>query len=367
LDTTITSVGRFEIFNDGTFTFTPIPTFFGPYNLPYQQCDMGRPVACARATIYVLVNPPASAVIPSGPVACVSDVNINLNQTCQYFVTPNMVLLGDVGNDLSVKINDSNPTNGAVLDGVSPSTFGWLYSVYRPNGDFICSGKIYAFDKRKPEVTKPNDVNLICDAVNKVQDVPASWLNTSYQFFTGQPTNVYDNCGGPLSLRVTDILSYTDCAVDNIYAVINRSFRYTDKFGNDSVVTHKINFRRPFNSLVSSVSVNTVGLGNFGPLGANVKFGNINGQVDLNAKVGSNYAANKKDTLIFNSCGAPTSSAEIRSYLRDAYKYVYFIDTSTYRRDTAYLFDDLCNYQVSYTYNTFPKSINVSHIQVYNF
>jgi hypothetical protein len=57
LDTTVLSVGRFEIYNDGTFNFTPLPTFFGPYNLPYQQCDNGTPVACARATIYILVNP----------------------------------------------------------------------------------------------------------------------------------------------------------------------------------------------------------------------------------------------------------------------------------------------------------------------
>ena len=363
LDTTVTSVGRFEIFNDGTFTFTPTPTFFGPYNLPYQQCDMGTPVACARATIYVLVNPPAAAVIPSGPVACVSDVNINLNQTCQYFVTPNMVLLGDVGNDLSIKINDSNPTNGAVLDGVSPATVGWLYSVYRPNGDFICSGRIHAFDKSKPEVTKPNDVNLICDAVNKVQDVPASWLNTSYQFFTGKPTNVYDNCGGPLSLKVTDVLSYFNCGVDNIYATINRSFRYTDKYGNDSVVIQKINFRRPINSTAIGTPVNQVRLGNFGPLGANTKYTTINGQVDQNATVFTTYARNRRDTLVFNSCAAPTSSTEIRSYLRDAYKYVYLIDPSTYRKDTAYLFDDLCNYQVAFSYSTFPGCNSGSHIQ----
>ncbi len=361
LDTTVASVGRFRISNDGTFNFIPEPTFFGPYNLPYQQCDAGTPVACARASIYILVDPPVT--VPSGGVSCISDVNITLNQTCQNFVTADMVLLGSVGTDLKVRINDLNPTNGAVLDGVSPVTVGWIYSVFKANGDFVCSGRIHATDKSAPEVTKPNDVNLICDAVNKVQDVPASWLNTSYQFFTGSPTNVYDNCGGPLSLKVTDVLSYTNCGVDNIYATINRSFRYTDKYGNDSVVIQKINFRRPINSTFVGTPVSQVRLGNFGPLGANTKYTTINGQVDQNAKPGAAYIRDRRDTLVFNSCGAPTTSAEIRAYLRDAYKYVYLIDTSTYRRDTAYLFDDLCNYQVSFTYNTFPKCNSGSHIQ----
>ncbi|MFM7092516.1 MAG: hypothetical protein ACKOZZ_17075, partial [Bacteroidota bacterium] len=332
-------------------------------NLPYQQCDDGTPVACARATIYILVDPPPSSVIPSGPVACISDVNIHLNQTCQSFVTADMVLLGSVGNDLTVKINDSNPTNGAVLDGVSPFPVGWLYSVYRPNGDLICTGSIHAFDKSKPEITKPNDVNLICDAVNKVQDVPASWENPAYQFYTGKPTNLYDNCGGPLSLKVTDVLSYKNCGLDNIYASINRSFRYTDKYGNDSVVTQKINFRRPINSTAVGTPIRQVRLGNFGPLGANTKYTTINGQVDQNATLVTTYARNRRDTLVFNSCSAPSTSTEIRAYLRDAYKFVYLIDTSTYRKDTAYLFDDLCNYQVSFTYNTFPKCNSGSHIQ----
>lgn len=361
LDTTVVSVGRFEIYNDGNFTFTPVPTFFGPFNLPYQQCDAGTPVACARATIYVLVDPPVT--VPSAGVSCISDVNITLNQTCQNFVTADLVLLGLVGTDLKVRINDLNPTNGAVLDGVSPVTVGWIYSVFKSNGDFVCSGRIHATDNSAPEVTKPNDVNLICDAVNKVQDVPASWLNTSYQFFTGSPTNVYDNCGGPLSLKVTDVLSYFNCGADNIYATINRSFRYTDKYGNDSVVTQKINFRRPINSTAVGTPVSQARLGNFGPLGANTKYTTINGQVDQNATVVTTYARNRRDTLVFNSCAAPTSSTEIRAYLRDAYKYVYLIDTSTYRRDTAYLFDDLCNYQVSFTYNTFPKCNSGSHIQ----
>ncbi|MFN5788568.1 MAG: hypothetical protein ACK469_07395, partial [Bacteroidota bacterium] len=119
----------------------------------------------------------------------------------------------------------------------------------------------------------------------------------------------------------------------------------------------------PINSTAVGTPVSQVRLGNFGPLGANTKYTTIKGQVDQNAKLGATYTRDRRDTLVFNSCGAPTTSSEIRSYLRDAYKYVYLIDTSTYRRDTAYLFDDLCNYQVSFTYATFPKCNSGSHIQ----
>jgi hypothetical protein len=361
LDTTVAAVGRFEIYSDGEFIFTPEPTFFGPYNLPYQQCDGGTPVACARATIYVLVNPPVT--VPSGGVACISDVNVTLNQTCQQFITADMVLTGVVGTDLTVKINDSNPTNGAVLDGVSPAVLGWTYAVYKPNGDLVCIGKIHATDKTAPEVTKPNNVTLICDAVEKVLNVPASWENSTYQFFTGKPTNVYDNCGGPLSLKVTDALSYFNCAADDVYARILRSFRYSDKFGNDSVVTQDINFKRPRFSTVSASGINNVRLGNFGPLGTNTKYKTINGVTDQNATGISSYRRDLRDTLVFNSCNAPATSAEIRAYLRDAYKYVYLIDTSVYRYDTAYLFDNICQYQVSFTYATFPQCNQGSHIQ----
>jgi hypothetical protein len=52
------SAGTFNLQADGTFNFSPAPGFYGTAQFTYTVCDNGVPVACASATIYVLVRPP---------------------------------------------------------------------------------------------------------------------------------------------------------------------------------------------------------------------------------------------------------------------------------------------------------------------
>jgi hypothetical protein len=47
----------FSLLADGSYTFTPSATFYGPVDVTYQTCDNGTPSACANATIHFLVGP----------------------------------------------------------------------------------------------------------------------------------------------------------------------------------------------------------------------------------------------------------------------------------------------------------------------
>ncbi|MFM2387072.1 MAG: hypothetical protein RL660_1829, partial [Bacteroidota bacterium] len=62
---TITNVsGSLSILASGDYTFTPTPGFEGPTEFIYQLCDNGTPVACANATIHILVVPAPALVMP---------------------------------------------------------------------------------------------------------------------------------------------------------------------------------------------------------------------------------------------------------------------------------------------------------------
>jgi len=60
--TVVPSVGKYSIDAAGIYTFDPLPDFVGSFNFPYQVCDNGTPIACAKATVYITVNNPASNV-----------------------------------------------------------------------------------------------------------------------------------------------------------------------------------------------------------------------------------------------------------------------------------------------------------------
>jgi large repetitive protein len=54
---TVSGKGQFVLNADGTFSFTPENGFTGPLSFTYSTCDDGAPVACAGATVYIVVLP----------------------------------------------------------------------------------------------------------------------------------------------------------------------------------------------------------------------------------------------------------------------------------------------------------------------
>ncbi|MGB4844953.1 MAG: Ig-like domain-containing protein [Ferruginibacter sp.] len=54
--TNVPGVGILTLNNDGSFDFVPEPDFYGPVDFPYTTCDDGTVMACANATLHILVN-----------------------------------------------------------------------------------------------------------------------------------------------------------------------------------------------------------------------------------------------------------------------------------------------------------------------
>ncbi|GAB4016836.1 Ig-like domain-containing protein [Spirosoma koreense] len=62
--TMTTPAGSLTLNADGSYQFVPTPGYSGPVNFPYTTCDNGTPQACASATLYILVAPPAPDLTP---------------------------------------------------------------------------------------------------------------------------------------------------------------------------------------------------------------------------------------------------------------------------------------------------------------
>jgi len=54
---TVSGKYTFILNPNGSYTFTPVNGFTGPVDFPYTTCDNGTPLACATATLHILVEP----------------------------------------------------------------------------------------------------------------------------------------------------------------------------------------------------------------------------------------------------------------------------------------------------------------------
>ncbi|MFN5789675.1 MAG: Ig-like domain-containing protein, partial [Bacteroidota bacterium] len=55
--TTLTGKGTLTLLADGSYTFVPVPGYYGPVSFPYTLCDNQLAQACATATLYILIKP----------------------------------------------------------------------------------------------------------------------------------------------------------------------------------------------------------------------------------------------------------------------------------------------------------------------
>ena len=62
--TTVAGKGTLVLAADGSYTFTPVTGYSGPVDFPYTTCDNGVPVACATATLHILVRPEVPVTNP---------------------------------------------------------------------------------------------------------------------------------------------------------------------------------------------------------------------------------------------------------------------------------------------------------------
>jgi hypothetical protein len=162
--------GSFTIDSSGSWTFTPNNTFLGgTVNIPYQVCDDGLPVACAMATIHVVVG--LRPVIPDYKPTIYSE---NLNIIGSSGVVDFRVLIGEylsansdgitsveliivknaalnISFDSSLTTFNGFPVNNSawVYDGSNPAVHKFTYvgngGIFRGNtGEFIGINAVYS-------------------------------------------------------------------------------------------------------------------------------------------------------------------------------------------------------------------------------
>ncbi|MFN5090478.1 MAG: hypothetical protein ACK5F6_10790, partial [Bacteroidota bacterium] len=240
---------------------------------------------------------------PSNYVA-VQNPRVSLNGNCQKTVTPLDLLMGfkltyQQCFDFEVRINDSDPTNGGVIDGVSP-VGGWTFGVFK-NGQLIAQGQLTVDDSAGP-VFSPNQksawetIDTIVtwsDNVDEILNVPSSWFgNTSgyhlpptfdgaNKYYTGRPY-MTDSCelgsypintgtfaqntwiidkdssgtssnrdsflvhrSWNLQYKVTDYLENPQCDSSGFQHKLRRTFEIIDQRGNRTFLNQIIYFKRP--------------------------------------------------------------------------------------------------------------------------
>jgi hypothetical protein len=98
--TTVPGKGTLILQTNGDYNFIPNTGFSGPIDFPYTTCDNGVPVACASATLHVLVRPAVAA----------PDLTPNIT------VSPN-VMHGPTNFNVTVRVTEllGNQTNGSVI------------------------------------------------------------------------------------------------------------------------------------------------------------------------------------------------------------------------------------------------------------
>jgi|AGTN01.1.fsa_nt_gi conserved repeat domain len=96
------SNGSLTLDDDGTFTYVPEDGFIGTDIFVYEVCDDGDPVACDRATVYILVSPPALKNYWHGTISTEWD-NVD-NWTAKYVPLP--------GEDIEFATDDNNGVSG---------------------------------------------------------------------------------------------------------------------------------------------------------------------------------------------------------------------------------------------------------------
>jgi hypothetical protein len=230
----------------------------------------------------------------TGPFACVGTINVKLNGDCSKTVSVKELLLPCGPIDYYVKVNDNNPTNGGIVDGISP-VGGWLYGIFDQNGALVCQGKLIATDGSGPvmsanQLAAWNAIDTIVtwvDNVDEIYNVPSSWWgnNTGYssiplfgsKYYTGRPYMV-DSCelaglvtpssdtwiidaddngqestndkwdihrSRNLQIRVTDYLESTQSNGNGYQYLLRRTFQFTDQRGNSTFLNQIIYFQSP--------------------------------------------------------------------------------------------------------------------------
>ena len=248
--------------------------------------------------------------------ACIEKIIVPMPNACSRQVTLSELTLGVFSIGTYIEINDVNPSNGDIVDGLSPD-IGWKYGIFSSTGSLLCSGSLITKDLVPPSMSQTDSLNWINydtlvmwrHDLSQIENNNNSWFDPYDLYFVGMPVMKEDSCGGQIQIFVTDRVSFQPCG--EYETTLFRIFSFNDARGNTNRIQQVIYFRKPpLNSECTfSISPNTYN--DFGPVSNLTAFGVI-----------GNYSGpgtcGLPDTLKYNQCGN-YSEAEIIGFAKQHY------------------------------------------------
>ena len=213
------------------------------------------PIKVAHFFIFLNLNISPVLNASSPFTQCVANVYIEYDNTlsCQrtiYLINvlanTNTTAGGIDTTGMRLAINDITPGNGNIVDGVSPSS-GWNYGVFKADNSLFCAGNMYSLDNLAPQLVT-NSFNILdtidywCNDFNFIYNIYGSWNIPSSPYYSGKPSFI-EGCGGPVQLKVTDVILNEDC--NSIFKILRRNFQAIDARGNDVSISQIIRFKYP--------------------------------------------------------------------------------------------------------------------------
>lgn len=162
--------GRVAIQEDGLFSYTPDPNYFGADGFEYRVCDTGIPEACASAKVHIEVLP----VDDLPPVAVKDLFVVNEKET----LTATSILLNDIDREgLGLTVQYDNPVSVALHGDMVLNADGTF--TYTPDNTYIGldSVKYIIFDHAMPS---QSDSSWIVINVRQVEEPPVAVADTFY-------------------------------------------------------------------------------------------------------------------------------------------------------------------------------------------
>ena len=232
---------------------------------------------------------------------CIDKIMVSLPNACSRQITLSELTLSVFPPGTYIQINDVNPSNGAIVDGLSPES-GWKYGIFSLTGNLICSGSLITRDLTPPSWSDSDSLNwLNYDTIvmwrhdlSQIEYNLNSWQDPYDLYFVGKPIMKEDSCGGLIQTLVTDNTSFQACGTYE--ATLFRTFSFIDSRGNTSRIQQVIYFRKPplNNDCNFSISPNT--FNDYGPLSNLTAFGVIGDYSGLGT-------CGAPDTIHYNQCG----------------------------------------------------------------
>ena len=280
--------------------------------------------------------------------ACIEKIMVPMPNACSRQVTLSELALGVFPPGTYIEINDVNPSNGDIVDGLSPDN-GWKYGIFSSTGSLLCSGSLITQDLVSPSMSQSDSLNwLNFDTLvmwrhdlSQIENNPNSWYDPYDLYFTGKPVMKEDSCGVKIQIFVTDRVSFQPCG--EYETTLFRTFSFSDSRGNINRMQQVIYFRKPplNNDCSFSISPNT--FSDYGPVSNLTAFG-----------VMGNYSGpgtcGFPDTIQYNQCGN-FSEAEIIDFAKQQYVANYLLPSGNATQ--VNLFDLTDDFSWAFSVKTF--------------